>query len=504
MAGRGRGRPGPPRRGPSSGQAARRHRGLRRRGAASATRSGRPRRRAASAAATQRSTAAATLVARGGGPAPQPSSRRWRIERVELGAGELGRPVVEASRLLPRQCGGRRRRPPARTSRRPPRGRRAAAATLPVAGEVGRARRRRCRRRSRSPRPPPVVRTGAVGGAERRLDRIADQGVHEAEPAGTSVGLDEPGVDGLVERFEGGEGRLAGRRGDEAGVELPTDDRRRPRACVHTPGCARRGAGGPRRAPTAAPSVGSCPAREVAGELARRSSGLPPVPSAAEAANGSAGSTSEQGRRRPPGRGPSTTSRRVSGRRCSSLDGVGEARRVVGRARAVGGHDQHRAVDGRRRGARGAGGAGVDLVHVVERRPGDRCRRPRRPGREATSSKRANRSTSGSTPAASARASPRSRRPRTWRQGQKGGAPSCSVPRPTRSPPRRSPTCSVSSVGDAGLADARLPAEQHHPGRARTGLGPPAEQGAHVIVPPDQGTVHGPDRTHSSMSRWDE
>ena len=74
----------------------------------------------------------------------------------------------------------------------------------------------------------PSVEADALGGGEAGLDRVADQGVHEALVAGQLPDLDHPRHPRFVQRLEGVARRHIKHGGQHAQRDVPADDRGRP------------------------------------------------------------------------------------------------------------------------------------------------------------------------------------------------------------------------------------------------------------------------------------
>ena len=95
---------------------------------------------------------------------------------------------------------------------------------VPVAGQVGqRVGRKSVVALDRLRHQP--VQSRERRGAERRLDRVADHGVHELVTTRRLGRLDEPGVDRFLHALEHGHRGLVERSRDQADVEATAGDR---------------------------------------------------------------------------------------------------------------------------------------------------------------------------------------------------------------------------------------------------------------------------------------
>ncbi len=337
-------------------------------------------------------------------------------------------------------------------------------------------------------------RLGVRGG-----DGIAHEGVHEAVATRPVGRLDQPGVDGLVDRHQDRHRRFARRRRHESCVELTADDRRhRQRAG------AGRGAGvepvadcvthgrRDRRHIVPCPEV-SCQLADEQGVAAAPLGHLDHqrvvVPESEQLGDGVALETAEV---------ESTGEREA----LELLDRRCQARSVVDGTRAVSGEQQHTASDRAGHVHEEPDGGDVDLMDVVEHdqqavrcgsrgeRVGDleeACEpldlrlgvRPRVEDVITTESRQ--------------HLAPRPERRRPFLLGtpapHDGDTGGCGD--------------RAQFVGETRLADAWFAAEQDEARRSRQCFVEPPRQGRQLAVSPDQRLPHNEDRTHR-MSTDDE
>ena len=416
-------------------------------------------------------------------------------QRIDVGAGQLGGPVIEAGGLLPRgpAVGGRRRR------------------FAPAGGNLPIAERRR-----RTPVAGQVRQhlvAGAVVGGDRLGDGpvarreggdaeagrhgVAHEGVDEPE-APRSVGrLDQSRLDRLVDRLEGDERGFARRRRHQAGVELSPDDR----GDLERADAGRRASRQPpadRVSNRGRDRRGIVAGLEVAGQLTQQQ-------------RVAAGPLQRRGRDRVGGVDAQESSHRRSvqpvdleaprqGEPEQLLHGGAEPGGLVGGARAVGGHDEHRAAQRTSEVHQQPQRPGVGLVHIVDHDEeptaaggvvegaGGRFE-PSEAGRLGIVAAVGHQDAAMAEPVEDLAPRPERR-----------GSLLLGAPAPGGRRARRRHAL-AEHVGEPGLADAGLAAEEDDPGRAGGRLRPPAQQGGHLGVAPDQGPVHGPDGTEPSRDR---